>query len=272
MEKFRYQIYKDKPLSGLSCCNTAGAMFSWIYGAFSFVGCSNKSSRSAGAFIILTIATLTTPESTFAKSLVHSPSTPPCQDDPYKIKDEKYVRLASNALGLDLNNIAFIGCLNGKFSSTEGVSKPSGERTYTIRYPIYEEIAAPHEGYIAPITHELSHIYQFKRSGSMAAAIKECRLKLELGADVLAGFLFKTALDEGNINLFNHNLKLIGDFDPSIRDAHGRPHDRSIAFRFGYYAPTTIQATEIEDVYQYAKNIVLTSRLNDFKGAVEKCD
>lgn len=165
---------------------------------------------------------------------VGSEATPvlPCIDaDPLKLAEDTDVRTVMQLFGIHLNKVRFKGCTNSRFSVTPDVKSEAGDQRYIVTYPI--DIV---QSYVAPITHELAHILQMEIAGGLDPLRDAFTSKrVELGADFLAGIVFSNSLLHIDINRFQHNLSLMGQYVELDVDAHGSPSQRNAAFRTGAY-------------------------------------
>jgi hypothetical protein len=151
--------------------------------------------------------------------------------DPLHIKTEPMVRNMMDTLGLNAAEIEFLQCPGSPFF-TSGSLDSSHNLVFRITYPDGLEKSQ----YLAPITHELGHVYQLSHAGSLAALRKQMHdsmLRIELGADFLAGVAFKRNLPASDLILLEQNLMLTGDFTGTN---YGSPAQRTSAFRMGYFS------------------------------------
>lgn len=165
---------------------------------------------------------------------VSSSATAGCSDDPLGIADRPEVVRAREGLGLAGLRLSFRGCEQGRFETMPRGAGAS-PTSYRITYPINADLSAA--DYVAPITHELAHVFQMQTYGGLnglVAAYPE-RQRIELGADFLAGVAFRNYIHEGDRGRFQHNLNLIGRYYEDASDAHGTPEQRTGAFRTGYF-------------------------------------
>lgn len=154
-----------------------------------------------------------------------------CSNDPLKLASRPAVIEARRALGLQKTPISFIGCQVASFSTKQGTGPTT--RSYVIHYPI---LAAQSDDYIAPLTHELSHVLQSELAGGLGKFIEThpSSKQRELAADFLTGVVFGRASFRSN-QRFQTNLELIGKFREFSANAHGTPAQRVAAFRMGVY-------------------------------------
>lgn len=156
----------------------------------------------------------------------------PCpNDDPLNLASNADVLKVIKRLGLSSEAIRFKGCANLSFSASEE-APINGARRYLITYPSNLK-----EPIIAPITHELAHLFQFEMAGGLQAArtLFGSTKKLELGADFLTGMLFSQVLSQFSYNEFQHNMMLTGRYFEARAEEHGTPANRTASFRFGAF-------------------------------------
>jgi len=158
-------------------------------------------------------------------------ATEGCAKDPLQLASLMALQRARVALSLQETEIRLIGCKMGSFKTSQG-SHPT-KRSYLIYYPILD---GPVAAYVAPLTHELSHVFQMERAGGLGKFIADYpdSKRRELGADFLTGVVFKNASFQANQD-FQTNLDLIGKFREMRKNAHGTPAQRASAFRIGVY-------------------------------------
>jgi len=152
--------------------------------------------------------------------------------DPLHIKSAASVRDTMVTLGVNPAKIEFAQCAGGFFSTSASLDS-THDLIFRITYPEGLEISQ----YLAPITHELGHVYQLLHAGSLAELRKQMQnslKRIELGADFLAGVAFRRRkLPASELILFEQNLMLTGDF---TANDHGTPAQRTSAFRMGYFS------------------------------------
>jgi hypothetical protein len=161
---------------------------------------------------------------------------PECRNDQIRLSGNVKVQRAEEMLKLSPDEIVFIGCAAAPFN-TRMVSMHPPFRIVIV-YPVEHDSALL--DYVPPILHELGHAYQLKRAGSMQKLLESLDPaieRIELGADFLAGLsAHRLGINPG---LFERNHFLVGSYKPNQTDSHGRPEDRSSAFRYGYYYSST---------------------------------
>lgn len=168
--------------------------------------------------------------------------------DPRLIARDEDVRKLIVAIDVPPESITFRGCPGDVY-----MVRPGPGATYTITYP---PLAS--DGFVAPVAHELAHIVQIRASGGMDQLVERYESRrIELGADYLAGILFRSALPGSHRNDFQNHVHLNGLYRESPVRAHGSPVQRTNAFRLGVVgltepAGTTLAAASVhfqEDMY-----------------------
>lgn len=158
----------------------------------------------------------------------------PCEDaDPKRYSENVDIKATMLEMGLDPASIRFRGCVRRTFFVAE-VASINGKRSYLVTYP-----AEYDDEILSPVTHELAHVVQMEIAGGNAALRRTVtpNLRIELGADYLAGFVFKKmGRDHSGYAL---SLSLIGSYYEMDYTAHGTPAQRTAAFRFGFFAKST---------------------------------
>lgn len=161
-------------------------------------------------------------------TVVDGKPTQPCDyQDALKVASNAEVLKVARAFSIDLATIAFRACRNGEFSTTQDPSKTDH---YIITYPIEDK-----DAYLAPIVHEVAHVVQMQMVGGLEPLrAKLTSLRIELGADYLAGLAYSRVLTHINQTTFEHSLRLNGRYrEPDAEKAHGTPAQRTAAFRYG---------------------------------------
>lgn len=189
-------------------------------------------------------------------------------EDPEKLAKDPDIAKAIRAFGLEKENIYFAGCVGGIFK-TEDVSPISSVHEYKISYPLYVEKMAEGNAerkmssYVAPITHELAHVFQIRNAGSMRA-LKDQRkiIDIELSADFLSGLAFSETQNIKNINYYQQNLALVGLYNESLLDAHGTWSQRVAAFRYGVFLKDKHNTHQAESSFrsQFLEEILTLGR------------
>ncbi|UED34239.1 hypothetical protein [Rhizobium ruizarguesonis] len=175
-----------------------------------------------------------------------------CPDDSLDIASSDYVRKAIDFLSLNDVLITFVGCPEAAFKTGGGFKdRVTKKKKFLIQYPTTvsgENLRS--EEYIAPIVHEIGHVYQIKAAGS-PGELKQgsCSERIELGADFLAGFVFANGLGVANKKDFQESLRLLGDYSDDPAWSHSIPEDRTAAFRSGYYMVQKRKIHQLDDAY-----------------------
>jgi len=149
--------------------------------------------------------------------------------------------------------VIFQSCPGGQFHTLPDSTNPN--RIF-VRYP-----SQVRRGFLAPIAHELAHVVQIRRAGSLMALdpVNNHR-RIELGADFLAGLAFNISLPQLDGDDFETSLFLVGSYVPQIND-HGTPDDRTIAFRMGRFrAPPYSDLPLLESLDYFYDNHLPTIR------------
>jgi hypothetical protein len=156
-----------------------------------------------------------------------------CDGDQLNLSKQQFIRDVIAHYSLGDRQIDFVSCKEAAFATfAEGPTART--RHYRIQYPVM--VGTRIGEYLAPITHELSHVYQLEKAGSYARLRDSYEIKkIELGADFLTGVIFRELQTVSTLDQFQQNLKLIGKYRESTLDAHGTPSQRVAAFRFGYF-------------------------------------
>jgi hypothetical protein len=152
--------------------------------------------------------------------------------DESKLSDDKRVKHVIKSLGLNAAEISFRSCAGQPYHVS--ANQQRNENTiFVITYPLPVD-----KHYIAAITHELSHVKQIKVAGGMEALqnsyINRSK-ELELEADYISGVVFSSDLISFTINDFQHGLPLMGRYRELSHEAHGKPEERTSAFRLGLF-------------------------------------
>lgn len=155
-----------------------------------------------------------------------------CSDDPLRLAANASIMNAIEQLGLSNARIALLGCTATEFqtSAPPGIDDDDA-LSFRIYYPV--TTALKQADYIAPLIHELGHVFQISQAGSMTALKKVESRRIELGADFIAGFVFGKS-GEMKLAQFHASTKLIGKYREKSNE-HGTPEQRGYAFRFGVF-------------------------------------
>jgi hypothetical protein len=156
---------------------------------------------------------------------------PECPDgDPLNLSRNADVGRVLQALGVRPHLIRFRGCEGGLFSAEDTELNPAAD---AARYAVSYRMGTTK--YLAPITHELAHVWQMESVGgyrTLRDALPSRRI--ELAADYLTGIVFSQALRHLDLSEFQQNLSLRGLYYEADLDAHGTPVQRNNAFRLGF--------------------------------------
>lgn len=150
----------------------------------------------------------------------------PCAPgDPLAISRSAQVSAAMAYLGIRPDMVRFNGCEKTHFAT--GMD-PLHDGGYLVTYPANEK------RFLAPITHELAHVVQMQLTHPMQQLSTEDSLKVELGADFVAGIVFSAQFPQLDRSEFQNNVQLAGLYNErGVRDPHGPPSQRVAAFRYG---------------------------------------
>jgi hypothetical protein len=155
-----------------------------------------------------------------------------CSKDALNFGDDKTVHDDEKLLDITPQEVRFIGCAAAPFVTFPAFGLSNSR--YSIYYPTGVQLA--HDDYLAPLLHEMGHVFQLKQAGSYAglkASLDDSIERIELGADFIAGIGANRLGVEPK--LFLINLSLVSSYNRSDSDYHGRPEDRAVAFRNGYF-------------------------------------
>lgn len=178
-----------------------------------------------------------------------------CLVDPLGLAAMPQVQEAVASLTLTGVQINFIGCPEGRFEILMGIKDSPSRVAYAIYYPNKERSQFSLEEMIAPIVHEVAHIFQSEQYGSIGKLRShQCIERIELGADFLTGFIFANVLRLEDKALFQTNLSLAGDFDKTHPQNHGTPSYRASAFRMGYYIAQSRKVNDLKRAYSVFQN------------------
>lgn len=150
----------------------------------------------------------------------------PCNGDVAGVAKNPQIQAVMALFGIPQSLVAFKSCPGGRFAVMPD-SALSGY--FVVQYP-----ADAHANYVAPVTHELGHVFQIRIAGSLEALDSKVNSrKIELGADFLAGMAFNQKLSHLSNLEFETHLKLLGSYERKVDD-HGNPDQRTQAFRIGF--------------------------------------
>ncbi|SDY19115.1 hypothetical protein SAMN05518669_11020 [Variovorax sp. YR634] len=204
---------------------------------------SGRAVRVAFQGTVLAVFALVMAKS-LAQSLIPSPGClyathvgdseqPACEmKDPLDLQQNDHMLRAMKVLGIDRKTVQFRGCL-GLLLSVSEMRGGAGPR-YVVNYPA----DIPVVRLIAPLLHELAHVAQMQEAGGateLSSLNNMMSKKIELGADFLAGHLFKVEFKEFELNAFEQNLLVHGLYREMAGREHGDPRQRDLAFRRGVF-------------------------------------
>lgn len=155
-----------------------------------------------------------------------------CAADPLRIARWDEIIRAVHIYGLDEIPIVFLQCSYPVFE-TLGKGAQPGRRSYTIRYSMHH--AKDKRDLLAPLIHELAHVYQSQQLHSYTELRRQPILPNELSADFLAGIVFSKMKDKFDLSLFQQNLILSARYIEHSEEAHGTPVQRISSFRMGIF-------------------------------------
>ena len=168
-----------------------------------------------------------------------------CTLDPYRIAAHPMTTELAREIGVSLDRIQFSGCQTGRFSVLS-LPGASANPQYVIRYPVSSRYS--YDTYVGPIAHEFSHIAQLSAAGGrneLRAELEQSPDRIELGADFIAGIIFRRHVGRVDRAQFQNSRDLLGSYEVSGIFGHGTPDARLAAFRTGFFlnpAPTSIMA------------------------------
>jgi hypothetical protein len=155
-----------------------------------------------------------------------------CNDDPMHLREQQEIRIAIDALEISAVPFTFKGCRKAPF-------QVSPDTLVGTEYVVYYELtnASSTADYLAPVIHELSHVFQLKLAGGMnALTTKYSRDRIELEADFLTGIVLANYLRDVPTAAFQSNLNLVGRYRET-KPQYGTPERRVAAFRRGLFFP-----------------------------------
>lgn len=158
-----------------------------------------------------------------------------CTLDPYRISAHPTTLLLAREVGVPLDRVRFSGCETGKFSVAP-IPSSKGNPIYVITYPLAARFA--YSNYAGPLAHEFGHIAQLSAAGGLTALrveLEQSPDRVELGADFIAGILFRRNIDRIDRAWFQNSMELLGNYQISGLFSHGTPEARMAAFRNGFY-------------------------------------
>lgn len=152
-----------------------------------------------------------------------------CKGEDIKdVSKDRVVQDVMRLLGINSTEVAFNGCKDYIFSAKQFEKKFRRSHNYEITYPDDDLVH-----YLAPIVHEIAHVFQFQLYKSMLKLMSSLSiLRIELAADYIAGVVYyKLGIKK---NGYQHSVQLIGRYYEVSTDHHGTPAQRIAAFRMGY--------------------------------------
>jgi len=191
-----------------------------------------------------------------------------CSPDPLHIQSRPEIVAAISAYGIDNVIINFLGCSSKQFA-TQATHNIGGKHAYNIYYQLLPGVSL--SGYIAPLVHELGHVYQSQHAGSWGELLKTCTLRNELGADFLSGIILSNNL-RMTPPMWEQNLELFGDYKLTNVDFHGDPGQRVHAFRVGYFLKHNGNYITLDSAYDRYQKYDLSSFLFAAFGPDAACD
>lgn len=156
-----------------------------------------------------------------------------CSPDPHDLAQERVVRDMIDGLGFKPGEIVFLGCAQGRYSTLLQDPRTQVMRIHYPRTSTYRTA-----DYLGPIAHELGHAVQLRTAGSITALRQRLgndSTRVELGADFLAGIMFKRHLTARDQAAFEQSLDLLGNYTNGSLASHSTPEARTAAFRMGFY-------------------------------------
>lgn len=162
-----------------------------------------------------------------------------CRADPWNLGGNADVLKLVSALKLDARRLAFRGCASMVFAAhpVGGIGADKYLITYSTR--------AGARDWLPVLAHELAHVRQMHTIADMQ---RLPTLQIELGADFLAGVLYRQIFQARSIMELQNNLELLARYGEST---HGEPHQRNAAFRFGYYLKMEQLDHDYDQALQY---------------------
>ncbi|NVD97906.1 hypothetical protein [Massilia sp. BJB1822] len=150
-----------------------------------------------------------------------------CSPDPLNVAHMVEIKAALSIFGIDEAEVRYRGCQKVPFETR---MKGKG---YLISY----QVPANNNGkqLVAPIMHELAHVFQAREAGSFLALLKAPSLRIELGADFLAGLMSANIETQIPLDILQEDVVLVGRYYEKEEGAHGTPEQRNNAFRLGHF-------------------------------------
>lgn len=173
----------------------------------------------------------------------------PCDPvDPFALSASPEVGAVMAYLGLPRGSVRFNGCKDAIFAA--GID-PLRDGGYLVTYPLN----AP-DRILGPITHELAHVMQMRIGGTRKTKDTDYRARIELGADFVAGIVFKAEAGRLQGNDFENDVQLAGRYLEARDDAHGSPSQRGAAFRYGLNFHFTPDVPDVQTASRYFGDVL----------------
>jgi hypothetical protein len=169
-----------------------------------------------------------------------------CQDDPLNLKNDPVVKSVLGVIDVAPSRVVMRGCRGGTFSTIK-----TRANSYVISYPMVS--GAVLREYLGPIVHELGHVDQLEKRGSipaLRAALGNASDRIELGADFFAGVLLRRFGNVQDRTFFQRSQWLRGDYKSDSWNWHGNPVQRQSAFRFGFHYDGPASVPALNDLFQ----------------------
>lgn len=167
----------------------------------------------------------------------------PCGPDGKDVVKNAAIQSVMQRFNITTEEVKFQECPGGAYLAMPDVSN---ENKYIIQYP--KETG---DDFVAPITHELAHVFQMRLAGGLQNLRDSNNPRaIELGADFLSGILFRTTLKHLPGNEFENSLSLVGSYDPK-KKSHGLPNHRQQAFRLGFIGKYPHDELKLNESWNY---------------------
>lgn len=173
----------------------------------------------------------------------------PCDPgDPFALSASPAVGAVMAYLGIPPGSVRFNGCKGAIFAAGTDPLHAGG---YLVTYPL----DAP-DRILGPITHELAHVMQMRIAGARKPEGTDGRARIELGADFVAGIVFRAEAGRMQGNDFENDVQLAGRYREARDDAHGNPSQRGAAFRYGLNFHFTPDVPDIQTASRYFGDVL----------------
>lgn len=175
-----------------------------------------------------------------------------CTPDPYGIAREPEIVRTLESLGFQPGQVTFFGCVRGRFSTWKPDTR---EMLFRVNYPLGSSYRF--QNYVGPISHELGHAIQLREAGSvrlLREGLGRDSSRIELGADFLAGLIFRRQMTNMDQQGFEQSLDLLGNYRDGTLATHSTPEARTAAFRTGFHYRSTSRTPE-EASTDFQRNI-----------------